>query len=332
MTEQADVIVVGAGLAGLVATYEMVKAGRKVLVVDQESSANLGGQAFWSLGGLFLVDSPEQRRLGIKDSYELAIQDWMGTAAFDRAREDQWPRLWAQAYVEFAAGEKRHYLHDLGLRLMPNVGWAERGRGSALGQGNSVPRFHITWGTGPGVVEVFLTRVMAASKRGLVTFKHRHQVDEIVVTDGAATGVRGTILEPSTEARGVKSSRTAVGEFEFAAQAVVVTSGGIGGNPELVKKNWPARLGKAPENMLAGVPAHVDGRMLEITENAGGNIVNRDGCGTTPRASRTGTRSGRTTASASSPDRRRCGSTATANACPAPTSPVSTPWEPSTTS
>ncbi|MFD6057087.1 hypothetical protein C8E05_5252 [Rhodococcus wratislaviensis] len=276
MTEQADVIVVGAGLAGLVATYEMVKAGRKVLVVDQESSANLGGQAFWSLGGLFLVDSPEQRRLGIKDSYELAIQDWMGTAAFDRAREDQWPRLWAQAYVEFAAGEKRQYLHDLGLRLMPNVGWAERGRGSALGQGNSVPRFHITWGTGPGVVEVFLTRVMAASKRGLVTFKHRHQVDEIVVTDGAATGVRGTVLEPSTEARGVKSSRTAVGEFEFSAQAVVVTSGGIGGNPELVKKNWPARLGKAPENMLAGVPAHVDGRMLEITENAGGNIVNRD--------------------------------------------------------
>ena len=276
MTEQADVIVVGAGLAGLVATYEMVKAGRKVLVVDQESSANLGGQAFWSLGGLFLVDSPEQRRLGIKDSYELAIQDWMGTAAFDRAREDQWPRLWAQAYVEFAAGEKRQYLHDLGLRLMPNVGWAERGRGSALGQGNSVPRFHITWGTGPGVVEVFLTRVIAASKRGLVTFKHRHQVDEIVVTDGAATGVRGTVLEPSTEARGVKSSRTAVGEFEFSAQAVVVTSGGIGGNPELVKKNWPARLGKAPENMLAGVPAHVEGRMLEITENAGGNIVNRD--------------------------------------------------------
>ena len=173
MTEQADVIVVGAGLAGLVATHEMVKAGRKVLVVDQGSPANLGGQAFWSLGGLFLVDSPEQRRLGIKDSYELAIQDWMGTAAFDREREDQWPRLWAQAYVEFAAGEKRQYLHDLGLRLMPNVGWAERGRGSALGQGNSVPRFHITWGTGPGVVEVFLTRVVAASKRGLVTFKHR---------------------------------------------------------------------------------------------------------------------------------------------------------------
>ena len=276
MTEQADVIVVGAGLAGLVATYEMVRAGRTVLVVDQENEANLGGQAFWSLGGLFLVDSPEQRRLGIKDSYDLAYQDWLGTAAFDREREDHWPRQWAQAYVEFAAGEKRRYLHDLGLRVMPNVGWAERGDGTALGHGNSVPRFHITWGTGPGVVEVFLRPVLEAQQRGLVTFRHRHQVDDIVVTDGAATGVRGTVLEPSAEPRGVKSSRTAVGEFEFSAQAVVVTSGGIGGNAELVRENWPARLGNPPQHMLTGVPAHVDGRMLGITEDAGGNIVNRD--------------------------------------------------------
>lgn len=276
MSEHADVIVVGAGLAGLVATYELTRAGRKVLVVEQENAANLGAQAFWSLGGLFLVNSPEQRRLGIKDSLDLAMQDWMGTAAFDRDREDHWPRQWAKAYVEFAAGDKRQYLHDLGLRLMPNVGWAERGRGMALGHGNSVPRFHLTWGTGPGVVDVFLTKVIAAQKRGLVTFKHRHQVDQLVVTDGAVTGVRGTVLEPSNNLRGVESSRTPVGEFEFAAQAVVVTSGGIGGNYELVKKNWPERLGKAPKHMLTGVPAHVDGRMLEITESAGGNIVNRD--------------------------------------------------------
>ncbi len=276
MSEQADVIVVGAGLAGLVATYELTRAGRKVLVVEQENAANLGAQAFWSLGGLFLVNSPEQRRLGIKDSLELAMQDWMGTAGFDRDREDHWPRQWAKAYVEFAAGDKRPYLHDLGLRLVPNVRWAERGRGMALGHGNSVPRFHLTWGTGPGVVDVFLTKVIAAQKRGLVTFKHRHQVDQLVVTDGTVTGVRGTVLEPSSDLRGVKSSRTPIGEFEFAAQAVVVTSGGIGGNYELVKKNWPERLGKAPKHMLTGVPAHVDGRMLEITESAGGNIVNRD--------------------------------------------------------
>lgn len=277
MATEADVIVVGAGLAGLVATHELVKAGRKVLVVDQENVENLGGQAFWSLGGLFLVDSPEQRRMGIKDSRELALQDWLGSAGFDRDREDRWPRQWAEAYVDFAAGEKRAYLHDLGLRVMPNVGWAERGGGLATGHGNSVPRFHITWGTGPEVVRVFREPVLDAAARGQVTFRYRHQVDELIVENGAAVGVRGTVLEPSTEPRGVKSSRTPVGEFELRAQAVVVTSGGIGGNPDLVKKNWPVdRLGRVPEHMITGVPAHVDGRMLEITENAGGNIVNRD--------------------------------------------------------
>jgi len=277
VAEQADVIVVGAGLAGLVATHELVKAGRRVLVVDQENVENLGGQAFWSLGGLFLVDSPEQRRMGIKDSRELALQDWLGSAGFDRDREDHWPRQWAEAYVDFAAGEKRAYLHDLGLRVMPNVGWAERGGGLATGHGNSVPRFHITWGTGPEVVRVFREPVLDAARRGQVTFRYRHQVDELIVENGAAVGVRGTVLEPSTEPRGVKSSRTPAGEFELRAQAVVVTSGGIGGNPDLVKKNWPVnRLGRAPAHMITGVPAHVDGRMLEITENAGGNIVNRD--------------------------------------------------------
>lgn len=277
MSETADVIVVGAGLAGLVATYELTRAGKSVVVVDQENEANLGGQAFWSLGGLFFVDSPEQRRMGIKDSYELAWQDWQGSAGFDRDREDHWPRQWARAYVDFAAGQKRSYLHELGLRVMPNVGWAERGSGLATGHGNSVPRFHITWGTGPEVVRVFREPVLEAAARGLVTFKHRHQVDGLITSNGAAVGVRGTVLAPSSEPRGVKSNRDATGEFELRAQAVVVTSGGIGGNPDLVKKNWPVeRLGRVPDRMITGVPAHVDGRMLEITESAGGNIVNRD--------------------------------------------------------
>ncbi|MCF2529669.1 FAD-binding dehydrogenase [Yinghuangia soli] len=277
MSADADVIVVGAGLAGLVATYELTRAGRRVLVVDQENEANLGGQAFWSLGGLFFVDSPEQRRMGIKDSYELAMSDWLGSAGFDREREDHWPRQWAHAYVDFAAGEKRQYLYDLGLRVMPTVGWAERGAGTATGHGNSVPRFHLTWGTGPEVVRVFLEPVMAAAARGLVTFKYRHRVDDLIVEQGAAAGVRGTVLEASVQPRGVASSRTPEGEFELRAQAVVVTSGGIGGNHELVRKNWPVdRIGPAPQSMITGVPAYVDGRMLEITEGAGGSIVNRD--------------------------------------------------------
>jgi len=277
MTIEADVIVVGAGLAGLVATHELVKAGRKVLVVDQENRNNLGGQAFWSLGGLFFVDSPEQRRLGVHDSFELAWQDWQGSAGFDREDEDHWGRQWAEAYVRFATAEKRQYLHDLGLRVTPLVGWAERGGGPADGHGNSVPRFHLTWGTGPEVVRVFLEPVLEGEKRGLVEFAFRHQVDDIVVEEGVAVGVRGTVLEPSELERGKASSRTRVGDFELRAKAVVVSSGGIGHNHDLIRQNWPTeRMGPAPRTMISGVPAHVDGRMIAITESAGGRIVNRD--------------------------------------------------------
>ncbi|PKZ65815.1 FAD-binding dehydrogenase [Gordonia terrae] len=273
----ADAVVVGAGLAGLVATYELTKAGRRVVVVDQENRNNLGAQAFWSLGGLFMVDTPEQRRLGIRDSADLALQDWMGSAGFDRDDEDYWPRQWARAYVDFAATEKRQYLHDLGLRITPIVGWAERGGGFADGHGNSVPRFHLTWGTGPEVVRVFAEPVLEAERRGLVEFRFRHRVDELIVEDGTAVGIRGATLATTDADRGQASNRDVVGDFEIRAGAVIVTSGGIGHNHDLIRKNWPVeRLGPAPETMISGVPAHVDGRMLEITETAGANIVNRD--------------------------------------------------------
>ncbi|CAN5366717.1 FAD-binding dehydrogenase [soil metagenome] len=264
----ADVVVVGAGLAGLVATAELVQAGRTVILVDQEGEQNLGGQAFWSFGGLFLVDSPEQRRLRIKDSLDLALKDWQSAAGFDRP-EDHWPRQWAEAYVHFAAGEKRSYLHERGLRFFPVVGWAERAA-------NSVPRFHITWGTGPGVVAPFERIVREGVERGLVTFAFRHQVDELIVENGAAVGVRGSVLEPTSVARGVTSSRSVAGGFELRAQAVIVTSGGIGGNHDLVRASWPERLGTPPTSMITGVPAHVDGRMLGITEVAGAQVINHD--------------------------------------------------------
>ncbi|MCW2582371.1 MAG: putative binding dehydrogenase [Klenkia sp.] len=272
---QADVVVVGAGLAGLVATAELADAGKRVLLLDSEPEANLGGQAFWSFGGLFLVDTPEQRRLRVKDSLELARQDWAGTAAFDRP-EDHWPRQWAEAYLQFAAGEKRSWLHQQGVRFFPVVGWAERGGYGATGPGNSVPRFHIVWGTGPGIVEPFARRVRAAVDRGLVELRFRHRVTGLVVEGGAVTGVRGDVLEPSAAARGEATSRTAVAAFEIGAQAVVVTAGGIGANHDLVRANWPARLGPAPRRLLSGVPAHVDGAMLQATEAAGASVVNPD--------------------------------------------------------
>jgi len=275
MADDADVIIVGAGLAGLVAAAELAEAGKKIIIVDQEPEQSLGGQAFWSFGGLFLVDSPEQRRMRIRDSHDLALEDWMGTAAFDRP-EDFWPRKWAEAYVGFAAGEKRSWLLQRGLKFFPVVGWAERGGGNAIGHGNSVPRFHITWGTGPGVLEPFVQRVREAQKRGLVSFKFRHRVNELTRTGAVVTGVRGDILEPSTVERGHKSSRDISGDFELHAQAVIVASGGIGANHQLVRENWPKRLGTAPKRMITGVPDHVDGRMLAITEAAGGMIINRD--------------------------------------------------------
>jgi predicted oxidoreductase len=226
MTTDADVIVVGAGLAGLVAATELADAGKRVIVVEQEGEQNLGGQAFWSLGGLFLVDTPEQRRLGIRDSHDLALQDWLGTAGFDRD-EDHWPRKWAEAYVAFAAGEKRGWLQAMGHRIFPVVGWAERGGYDAMGHGNSVPRFHVSWGTGPGVVEPFERRAREAASTGRIVFRFRHRVDALTTSSGAVTGVSGKILEPSSEPRGKTSSRVTVGDFAFNAQAVIVASGGI---------------------------------------------------------------------------------------------------------
>ncbi|AHH20005.1 KsdD-like steroid dehydrogenase [Nocardia nova SH22a] len=278
-TADADVIVVGAGLAGLVATSELAAAGRRVLLLDQEPEQSFGGQAHWSLGGLFFIDSAEQRLAGIKDSFDLARGDWFRTAGWDRGPddtlgEDYWGKRWAENYLQFAAGEKQAWLRGLGMNWVPVVGWAERGQADG-GIGNSVPRFHITMGTGPGVVEPFEKLVRDAAGKN-VTFAFRHQVDELVVTGGAISGVRGTVLEPSGAARGTPSSRIKVGEFEFRAAQVIVTSGGIGANHELVRRNWPARLGKAPARMITGVPAHVDGRMLAIGESAGARLVNRD--------------------------------------------------------
>lgn len=274
--DSADVIIVGGGLAGLVAAAELGDRGKSVILLDQEGPQNLGGQAFWSLGGLFMIDTPEQRRMGIRDSHALARSDWMGSAGFDRD-EDHWPRKWAEAYLDFAAGEMRSWLHGMGMRWFPIVGWAERGGSFADGHGNSVPRFHITWGTGPGTMEPFEARVRAHVKAGRISLKFRHQVDRIIMKNGAATGVSGTLLHEDQAARGQQTNRDAIGEFEILAPSVIVSSGGIGGNFEMVRKSWPEeRLGPAPKDMIAGVPAHVDGRMIDIARQAGGHLINGD--------------------------------------------------------
>jgi predicted oxidoreductase len=273
--QDADAIVVGAGLAGLAAACELVDAGRRVIVLDQEPASSLGGQAFWSFGGLFLVVSPEQRRLRVRDSVDQAWEDWQHAAGWDRD-EDDFGRRWARRYVEWAAGPKREWLHAMGVRFFPVVGWAERGATTPGGHGNSAPRFHVTWGTGPGLIEPFVARVREAERAGKLELRFRHRVDELDTAGGAISGVRGSILEPSTVARGEESSREVVSSFELSAGAVIVSSGGIGANHELVRAAWPERLGAPPARMLSGVPAHVDGRMLAISEAAGARVVNRD--------------------------------------------------------
>jgi len=272
----ADAIIIGAGLAGLVAAHELAAAGRKVILLEQEGENSIGGQAFWSLGGLFMVDSPEQRRLGIKDNIDLARQDWFGSAQFDRS-EDHWPKRWAESYLEFAAGEMRAWLHGLGMRWFPVVGWAERGGAKADGHGNSVPRFHVTWGTGPAVVAPFERSLRAAISEGLITLKCRHRVNSIATTGGRVGGVYGEVLAPSTAERGQSSSRDTIGEFAYFSDCVIVTSGGIGGDPDKVRRAWPRdRLGIPPKEMVLGVPAHVDGRGIDIAVAAGGHVINAD--------------------------------------------------------
>jgi predicted oxidoreductase len=276
MRDGADIIIIGAGLAGLVAACEAAGEGRRVILLEQEGPQSFGGQAFWSLGGLFMVDTPEQRRLKIRDSRELAWQDWLGSASFDRP-EDHWPRKVAEAYVDFAAGEMRHWLHGLGMRWFPVVGWAERGGAHAHGHGNSVPRFHITWGTGPGVLGPFERQARTHAEAGMIDMRFRHRVSALVTRNGRVAGARGEVLEPSGVERGKASSRKAIGDFELEAGAVIIASGGIGGNLDLVRRHWPAeRLGPAPKSMVAGVPAHVDGHMIDIAVAAGAAAINRD--------------------------------------------------------
>ncbi|WP_395727626.1 FAD-binding dehydrogenase [Nakamurella sp.] len=271
----ADIIVVGAGLAGLVAAIGAADAGRSVLVLDQEGPESLGGQAWWSLGGLFLVNSPEQRRLRIRDSVDLAYEDWMGSAGFDRP-EDHWPREWAKAYLDFAAGEKRAWLKDMGIGLFPVVQWAERGGYEVGAHGNSVPRFHVTWGSGPGVVDPFIRRISELERAGRVTVRFRHRVTALTVDGGRVTGAAGEVLEPTTGERGEPSSRSVVGDFSLTGSAVIVASGGMGANHELVRRYWPGGPGAAPAELLSGVPDGTDGLMLGVAERAGGRTINLD--------------------------------------------------------
>ncbi|MGO3648623.1 FAD-binding dehydrogenase [Agrococcus casei] len=274
-TTSTDVVIVGAGLAGLVTAAEAVARGRRVTLIDQEPSRSFGGQAFWSFGGLLMVDTPEQRRLGIRDSHEVAHDDWMRAAGFDR-ETDSWGRQWAEAYLGWAAGDMRGWLRERGVSFFPVVGHAERGAAIDGGFGNTLPRFHITWGTGPGLVAPFTRLLRAGVEEGLVTLKFRHRADALIREGDAVVGVRGAVLAEDLAERGEASNRDVTGEFEIRAESTVIATGGIGGALDRVTERWPSSLGEAPTDIVRGVPEHVDGRGIELARESGAAVVNED--------------------------------------------------------
>ena len=253
---QTDVAIVGGGIAGLTAALELLDRGRSVTVLER--GQEVGGLAREAFGGLFMVASPEQRLLRIPDSVELALSDWL--AAADFGPDEVWPRRWAEAYVSRCTEEVGGWLRSRGVRFFPVVNWAERG---LWGDGNSVPRFHITWGTGARLVDVVLRDIRGHERASAADLRTGHRVTELVEGDGGVTGVRGEV-EPRGEV------------FELSAEAVVVASGGIGGNLERVRREWPRDWGGPPELMLNGSHQGADGAMHDVVADHGGNVTHLD--------------------------------------------------------
>ncbi len=296
-----DVIVVGAGLAGLVCTLELLRSSHTVLLLDRGRPHEVGGLAREAFGGMFMVDSPEQRRSRIRDSERLALEDWLRIA--ELGPEERWPRAWAEQYVTRARDDVGGWLRELGVRFFPVVNWAERGN---FGDGNSVPRFHLTWGTGKALVQAVWGAIEGHPRRENLEVRFGARVTGLV-TDGQSSVVgcrvededleRGRRAEggeprafgtwPPTETgeegqgastghgAGTEEGAGEQGTYEaHASRAVVVAAGGIGGNPDLVRRVWPtAELGSPPQRLLMGSHPYADGALHEEVERVGGAVT-----------------------------------------------------------
>jgi uncharacterized protein len=256
------VVIVGAGIAGLTSALELLergagKAGR-LLLVDRCHPHEVGGLAREAFGGMFMVDTKEQRRSGIHDSVPLALADWERVAEF--SQDDVWPKRWAEAYVSRARDEVGSWLERYGVRFFPVVNWAERG---VYGDGNSVPRFHLTWGCGKALTDALWAAIQAHPDRPRLEVRFRQRAAELVIEGGAVTGCR--IVSEDGEPGDT-------GEV-IDAQHVVIAAGGVGGNLEIVRQNWPPELGRPPKEILMGSHYYADGAMHEEVGRIGGNVT-----------------------------------------------------------
>lgn len=256
---RSDVIIVGGGLAGLAAAYDLIGYGKNVLVLERDLPQNIGGLARKSFGGIMFVGSPEQRRLRIKDSPELALSDWLSYAEFEES--DLLPREWAKFYVENSIEFIYKWLKKKRVKFLPFPNWPERGMER---RGNSVPRWHITWGTGYEIVIALMRSLEMHPAYGNLRIFYSHRVDDLLEQDGKIVGVVGY-------------RRNKAGEFTALAEAVIIASGGIcGGDLTKVRQYWNKELGNPPEIILNGSHQYADGMLQEKTVKHGGRLTHLD--------------------------------------------------------
>jgi predicted oxidoreductase len=255
---RSDVLIVGGGIAGLATALDLLDGGKTVTLLDRDEEGALGGLARESFGGMFFVDSPLQRRQGIRDSRALALRDWCSFAEFSPS--DHWPRAWAEAYVERCTRDVYRWVRRYGVRFLPVVNWVERGE---FVPGNSLPRFHVAWGTGKGIADALIGALRTHPNAGRLTIRFGHRVEQLTMRAGRIHGAAG--VEENSGA-----------PFEAEAEQVVVASGGINGDLNRVRENWHPDWGAPPAELLNGSHRFADGRLHDATVAVGGVLTHLD--------------------------------------------------------